>query len=271
VTDPYIGPAILINRASGVFFHEIFGHRIEGQEQKYSDADKTFTKKINEKILPDFISVIDDPTIPQFKGKDLRGYYKFDDEGTPSQKVVVVDKGIMKNFLMTRSPIENFPATNGHARRDYGYEITSRQGNLMVLSDKIVPYKKLRELLIEECKKQGKPYGLIFEDIAGGFTYTGRYAAQAFKVIPLYVVRVYADGRPDEPVRGVDIVGTPLTSFSKILCTGDDIDAFNGTCGASSGMVPVSAVSPSILVSEIEVQKTPKSQEKPPILPPPGR
>jgi hypothetical protein len=88
-------------------------------------------------------------------------------------------------------------------------------------------------------------------------------------VIPLLVSRVYQDGRPDEVVRGVDIVGTPLTSFSKIIMAAEDDDIFNGTCGAESGMVPVSAVSPSLLVTEIEVEKKEKGQERPPILPPP--
>ncbi len=270
VVEPYIGPAILKNRASGVFFHEIFGHRIEASTQKSASSGKTFTKKVNEQILPDFITVIDDPTIEKLDGNYLRGYYKYDDEGSLAEKVIVVDKGILKNFLTSRSPIENFPKTNGHGRRDFGNSVVSRQGNLIIKSAKTVEAENLRALLIEECKKQNKPYGLVFEDISGGFTSTGRRGPQAFKVLPLLVTRVYADDRPDEFVRGVDIVGTPLTSFSKIVITGDDPGIFNGTCGAGSGMVPVSAVSPSILVSEIEVQKRSKGQEKPPILPPPG-
>ncbi len=270
IVEPYIGPAILRNRASGVFFHEIFGHRIEASTQKSASSGKTFTKKVNEQILPDFITVIDDPTLERLDGNYLRGYYKYDDEGSLAQKVTVVDKGVLKNFLTSRSPIENFPVSNGHGRREFGNNVVSRQGNLIVKSDNTIEAEKLRDLLIEECKKQDEPYGLIFEDISGGFTSTGRRGPQAFKVLPLLVTRVYADGRPDETVRGVDIVGTPLTSFSKIVITGDDPGIFNGTCGAGSGMVPVSAVSPSILVSEIEVQKRSKGQEKPPILPPPG-
>ena len=144
--------------------------------------------------------------------------------------------------------------------------VVSRMGNLIIESSKQVPFEKLREMLIAECKKQGKEYGLLFSDISGGFTMTQRYDPQAFKVIPILVYKVYADGKPDELVRGVDIVGTPLTSFSKILCTGDDADVFNGTCGAESGGVPVSAVSPSILVEQIEVEKKEKAQDRLPIL-----
>ncbi len=270
VVEPYIGPAILMNRASGVFFHEIFGHRIEGHRQKSESEGQTFTKKVGQLILPDFISVYDDATMAEFNGTELRGYYRYDDEGTPAERVTVVDKGVLRNFLMGRSPIEGFARSNGHGRREYGNDAVSRQGNLIIESEKTVPYAQLREMLIAECKRQGKPYGLIFDDISGGFTMTGRGGPQAFKVMPLLVTRVYADGRPDEVVRGVDIVGTPLTSFNKIVMAADDDDVFNGTCGAESGWCPVSAVSPSILVSEIEVEKRRKGQDKPPILPPPS-
>lgn len=270
LVEPYTGPAILVNRASGVFFHEIFGHRIEGHRQKSEMEGQTFTKKVGEKILPGFISVYDDPTLKEFNGTFLRGYYDYDDEGIKSQKVTVVKNGVLENFLMSRSPIKNFPKSNGHGRREHSNTCVSRQGNLIILSDSTVSYPRLRELLIEECKKQGKPYGLIFSDIAGGYTTTGRWRAQTFKVLPLLVYRVYTDGRADEVVRGVDIVGTPLTSFSKIILTGDDYGVSNGTCGAESGMVPVSGVSPSILVSEIEVEKKYKQQDRPPILPSPA-
>ncbi|MBN2172094.1 MAG: TldD/PmbA family protein [Candidatus Krumholzibacteriota bacterium] len=269
VVTPYIGPAILVNRASGVFFHEIFGHRLEGHRQKRESEGQTFTKMVGKEILPAFLNVYDDATLACYGGTDLRGFYRFDDEGVPARRVAVVEKGVLKEFLLTRSPIAGFPASNGHARRQVGYDTVARMGNTIVESDKAVPFPRLRELLIEEIKNQGKPYGLIFQDISGGFTSTGRRGPQAFKVQPLLVYRVYPDGRPDEVVRGVDIVGTPLTSFSKIIATGDDPGVFNGTCGAESGGVPVSAVSPSILVSEIEVEKVRKGQEKPPILPPP--
>ncbi len=269
LVEPYSGPAILMNRACGVFFHEIFGHRIEGHRQKSESEGQTFTKKINERIMPEFISIVDDPTMDVFNDQDLNGHYNFDDEGVAAQKAVIVEKGVLRGFLTSRSPIAGFPLSNGHGRRSYGRRVVSRQGVLYTRSDNEVPFVQLREKLIEECKKQNKPYGLIFYDISGGYTMTGRESAQTFKVIPLLVKRVYVDGRPDEVVRGVDIVGTPLLSLSKIILTGDDYGIFNGTCGAESGWVPVSSISPSILVSEIEIEKKAKGQDKPPILPAP--
>lgn len=267
--EPYSGPAILLNKAAAVFFHEIFGHRVEAHRQKLEMEGQTFKEKVGDRVLPDFISVYDDPTINKYKDKDISGYYKFDDEGVKSERVNIVENGILKNFLMCRMPIKGFPKSNGHGRRDhYSEKIVPRQGNLIVESRNQVPYNRLKEMLIEECKKQNKPYGLILEDISGGFTGTSRGYAQVFKVIPLLVKRVSLDGK-EEIVRGVDLVGTPLISFSKIIATGDDTDVFNGTCGAESGMVPVSGVSPSILTTEIEVEKKIKEQDKPPILPPP--
>jgi len=267
--EPYVGPAILKNRASGVFFHEIFGHRIEGHRQKRVEEGQTFAKKLGQPVLPDFMTIVDDPTQRQFNGIDLNGFYEFDDECVPAQPARIVEDGVLRTFLMSRSPTRGIVRSNGHGRRRPGAPLVARQGNLMIQSSRQVPFEELRAMLREECRRQGKDYGLLFTDISGGFTMTGRYSPQAFKVIPILVYKVYVDGRPDELVRGVDIVGTPLTCFSKILCTADDPDVFNGYCGAESGSVPVSAISPSILVEQIEVEKKQKAQDRPPLLPAP--
>jgi TldD protein len=269
VIEPFTGPAILSGRASGVFFHEIFGHRVEGHRQKSESEGQTFTKQVNQSILPSFISVIDDPTTERLVGTDLNGYYKFDDDGVLAQKVTVVDKGILKNFLMSRSPVSGFETSNGHGRKAPGYRTVGRQGNLIVQASNTVSDAKLRTMLIDEAKKQDKTFGLLFKDISGGFTLTTRSSPQSFQVTPIMVYKVYVDGRADELVRGVDLIGTPLTSFSKIVAAGDTPEVFNGFCGAESGYVPVSAVSPAILTTQIEVQKKTKSSERPPILPPP--
>jgi TldD protein len=270
VVDPFVGPAILSGRASGVFFHEIFGHRVEGHRQKDDTEGQTFTKSVNEKVLPDFLSVEFDPTKRRLAGVDLNGWYLYDDEGVAARPVPLVVNGVLKTFLLSRSPIQGFPESNGHGRRQPGLEVVSRQSNLIVESSKQVSDAELRKMLIEEVKRQNKPYGLYFDQITGGFTTTARAGLQAFKVIPVVVYRVYPDGRPDELVRGADIVGTPLASFAKILATSDHLEVFNGYCGAESGSVPVSAVSPAILVSEIEIEKKQKSQERPPLLPAPA-
>ena len=269
VAEPFDGPALLSGRATAVFFHEVLGHRLEGHRQRGEQEGQTFTKKVGQPVLPDFLSVIDDPTQRKLNGIDLGGWYEYDDEGMPATKVEVIQNGVLKNFLMSRMPIKNFGNSNGHGRSQPGLMATGRQGNLIVSSTKTVKDSDLRQKLIDEVKKQGKPYGLYFEDIQGGFTLTQRSMPQAFQVLPVLVWRVYADGKPDELVRGIDIVGTPLAAMNRILVTGDKTDVFNGICGAESGQVPVAAAAPAMLFSEIEVQKRAHSLNRPPILPSP--
>ncbi len=270
VTEPFNGPAILSGRASAVFFHEVLGHRLEGQRQRGDDEGQTFTKLLGKQILPTFLSVSDDPTLATIDGVSLSGHYSFDDEGQPARRVDLIKNGVLDTFLMSRLPIASFSTSNGHGRSEIGHMPTGRQGNLIVTSSKTVSDAELREMLKAEAKKQGKPYGLYFEDISSGFAVTTRRSPQAFQVIPLVVYRVYVDGRPDELVRGVSIVGTPQAALNRILATNDKQDVFNGICGAESGSIPVSAVAPAMLVSEIETQRQAQGTARPPILPPPG-
>jgi predicted Zn-dependent protease len=269
--DPFVGPAILSGRAAGVFFHEIFGHRIEGHRQKDEAEGQTFTKSVGNPILPTFLSVVFDPTLKDFEGTMLNGSYLYDDEGVKARRVPVVENGVLKTFLMSRSPIDGFPNSNGHGRRAAGAEVVSRQSNLFVESSKRVSDQELRQMLMDEVKRQNKPYGLFFDQVTGGYTTTARRGLQAFTVIPLVVYRVYPDGRPDELIRGVSIVGTPLASFASILATSEKRAVFNGICGAESGNVPVSAIAPALLVSNIEIQRKERSLDQPPYLPRPEK
>ena len=269
LAEPFAGPAILSGRAAAVFFHEILGHRIEGHRQKDESEGQTFARSIGRQILPPFLSVLFDPTQRRFQGKDLNGFYLYDDEAVKARPVTVVENGILKTFLLSRSPLRDFPRSNGHGRRAPGFEIVSRQSNMFVQSSRSVSETRLREMLLEEIRRQGKPYGLYFREVTGGLTQTARAGIQAFKVIPVLVYRVWPDGRPDELLRGADIVGTPLAAFGRILATSDRYEVFNGYCGAESGSIPVAAVAPALLIAEIEVQKAEKSLDRPPFLPPP--
>jgi TldD protein len=269
LVDPFSGPAILSGRAAGVFFHEIFGHRVEGNRQRNVDDGQTFTRRVGQPVLPEFLSVVFDPTLKKAGEVELMGHYLYDDQGVRGQRVTVVDRGILKTFLLDRAPLTDFPRSNGHGRAEPGFLPVSRQSNLQVTSSRAVSRDELMNRLRDEARSQGKPFGLLFDNIEGGFTTTGRGSPNAFNVLPNVVYRIYTDGRPPELVRGVDLIGTPLAAFGKIIATDDRIDVFNGVCGAESGGVPVSAFSPSLLVSEVEVQKKVQSQETAPILPAP--
>jgi TldD protein len=272
LVDPYSGPAILSGRAAGVFFHEIFGHRVEANRQRNADDGQTFGSRVGQPVLPAFLSVTFDPTLRKLGNVELMGHYLYDDEGVKARRVTVVDKGILKTFLVDRAPLRGFVRSNGHGRAEPGYVPVSRQSNLTVESSHSVSIEKLLDMLREEARKQGKPFGLLFDNIEGGFTNTGRGSANAFNVLPNVVFKIYTDAsRPPELVRGVDLIGTPLSAFGKIVATGDTADVFNGVCGAESGGVPVSASSPPLLVSEVEVQKKAQSQDPLPILVAPTR
>lgn len=269
VVEPYAGPAILNGESSGVFFHEIFGHRIEAQPMKSSQNGQTFKNMLGQLVLPAGMSVYDDPTAKKYLGQDLNGYYKHDEEGVKAEKVSVVEDGVLKNFLTTKVPIEGFTKSNGHARAQAGLHATSRQSNLIIESKNRCTEAELRAMLIEEAKKQGKEFGFYMAAVTGGFTNTGRQAPNSFNVTPIEVYRVFVDGRADELVRGVDLVGTPLSMFSFISTAGGESGIFTGMCGAESGQVPVTAISPALFITKIEFQRKGKSNSKLPILPRP--
>lgn len=266
---PYTGPVILMGRASAVFFHEVFGHRVEGQRQKRESEGRTFADYVGQSILPPFIDVYDDPTVESLEGEDLNGYYAFDDEGVPAQRAQLADDGKFVGFLMNRSPIANYPHSNGHGRRMAGNAPVARMGNTIVEASKTESFAKLKAELVSEVKKQGLEYGILVEEIDGGFTLTGRVEPNAFNVRASASWKVFADGRPDQLVRGIDLVGTPLVAFSTIIAASDQREVFNGFCGAESGWVPVSGVAPALLFRRLEFQLKEKGQERPPLLPKP--
>lgn len=269
IAEPYSGPALLTGKAAGVFFHEIFGHRVEGQRMKNEDDAQTFKKKVNEQVLPATLSVYCDPQIKTYKDMELSGNYVYDDQGSKGERVTIVKDGTLKDFLMSRTPINNFPRSNGHGRAMAGAQPAARQSNLIIETSQSKTNEELRTELIRLAKEQNKPYGYLFDDVVGGFTTTGRFMPNAFNVTPTLVYKIYVDGKPDEIVRGVDLVGTPLAIFSQIDEVGGRVETFNGYCGAESGSIPVACVAPMILVKMIETQKKSKSQERPIILPRP--
>src|SRR5438309_209921 len=270
VLDPYTGPALLEPEAAGVLFHEAVGHRLEGERQNDDKDGHTFKGQIGKPILPFFLTILDDPTQRAAGPVSLNGYYRFDDQGVPGQRTALVEKGVLKTFLMSRAPVQGVsPHSNGYGRAAPGRDPVARMSNLIVESSRTMPWPKLKEALIAEVKRQEKPFGLVIRDVTGGNTDTSGYAYQAFKGQPRLVYKVDANTGAETLVRGVEIVGTPLLSINKIIATGEERRVFNGYCGAESGYVPVSTVAPTVLVSEIELQRTRKDTGRSPVLPSP--
>ena len=268
--EPYTGPVFLKGAAAGVFIHEVLGHRSEGHRQKDSDEGHTFRDKVGETLLPTSISIVDDPTVEAYAGQHLNGHYSYDQEGVPAQPAVLVQDGVYQGFLMGRSPLPGVDRSNGHGRAQVGELPVARMANTIVSTTDPQSEAELRRQLLAEARAQGRDHGLLVDEIGGGFTLTGRVYPNAFNVRATYATKIYVDGRPDELVRGVDLVGTPLVALTNIMAAGNDPGVFNGFCGAESGMVPNSAVSPSLLIRQLEVQKKEKGQDPPPLLSKPG-
>ena len=267
--DPYTGPAILEADAAGVLFHEAVGHRLEGERQDSDAEGKTFRGQVGRQVLPPFITVIDDATATERGGKQLNGHYLFDEEGVRAQQVTLVKAGVLQTYLLSRRPVEGFLKSNGHGRAQGNRKPIARMANLIVESTRRLPAAELKAQLIAEAKRQGKPFGLLIRDITGGNTNTAGFGYQAFKGTPRMVYRVDLKTGAETLVRGVEIVGTPLSSINRILATGQAEGVFNGFCGAESGMVPVSTVAPAVLLQELELQRAQEGKDRPPLIPSP--
>lgn len=267
--DPYTGPAILEPEAVGVLFHEAVGHRLEGERLDDDKEGQTYKGQIGQRVLPPFLTIVDDPTLESVGGIALNGTYRFDDQGVPARRTVLVAGGKLETYLLSRKPVRPFERSNGHGRSQGSRPPMARMANLVVESSRGVPMPELKQRLMAEARRQGKPYGLVIRDITGGNTNTASYGYQAFKGTPRLVYRVDATTGKEELVRGVELVGTPLTSVNKVLATSDAVRVFNGYCGAESGFVPVATVAPAALVGEIELQRVARANERSPILPSP--
>lgn len=249
----YSGPVLLEAQPAGLFFHEVIGHRLEGSRLLSTDDGGTFRDMRGRRIGPDFLTIADDPTLRRYLDRDLIGHYRYDDEGSPGKRAVLVENGVLKSFLTASSPVPGQRELNGHARNQLHERPISRMGNLIVSSTAPVDQERMRALFIEEIKRQNKEYGICVKECVGGETDTGSYDFQAFKGEILLAVKVFPDGR-EEPLRGVDFVGTPLAALEAVVCMGSDAAVDNSFCGAESGIIPVSTIAPSMLVRNLELQ-----------------
>lgn len=269
VLSPEAAPALLDPSGTGVFFHEAVGHRLEGERQRSKASGQTFTAKLGQQVVPPFISVVDDPTIAEMQGTGLYGHYRFDEEATPAAKAVLIEGGVLKGYLMSRTPVPGFLTSNGHGRSDGKRDPIGRMASLMVSASETVPAARLQEILLEEVRKQGKPFGLVLEDVTSGETNTSRQSYQAFRATPGLAYRIDPTSGEKTLVRGVEIVGTPLAAISRILAAGDQVKVMNGYCGAESGYIPVTEVAPPVVVQSIELQRLSLPSRRPPLLAPP--
>jgi len=256
VVRSFSGPALLEPVPAGLLMHEAVGHRLEGNRLLSTGEGQTFKGAVGRRILPAFLSLQDDPTLEQFEGRTLAGYYRYDDEGVEAQDTQLVTGGYLRGFLTTRTGIEQRHRSNGHARNAFHERPISRMGNLLVRSDNGLDDGALKQLLLDEIRRQGVPFGVRIVEATNGETATDAYDFQAFLGEATLATRVFPDGR-EEWIRGVNFVGTPLNAIRNIIASGRRYELDNAWCGAESGDIPVSTISPALLVSELELQGKP--------------
>ncbi len=267
---PVAAPTILDPEMTGVLFHEALGHKLEGERQRDPLQGQIFKGMVGKKIIPSFLSVIDDPTMSFFKGVSLHGHYRIDSEGVPSERVVLVRNGILENFLMSRWPLKDFSHSNGHGRASSRLRPLGRMANLMIEAKNPLSPAALKNKLLKLLRSEHKPYGFRIVGAYGGDNPSERTQAQTLQLRPRLVYRISAKDGKETLVRGVKIVVTPLVVLNRILAASNDEALSNPYfCGAESGWAPVDQIAPSVLVSELEFERLPENRLKPPILPSP--
>ncbi len=270
--EPGVYPVLLDPDMHGVLWHEAIGHGLEKHRIDSSEEGGTFGGMKGKKIAPSFLSVCDDPTL---EGK--WGSYEYDEDGVKAQRVVLVQNGVLKNYLHSRSTAgEEGAKSNGHARAGSGFEgddkdtsgiPTPRMSNLVVRADeeKAKPIGKLLKQFARICKSKGLKYGLYCVGSEGGEvdTETGQ-----FKFTPKEVYRVYLDGSV-ERVEDMVIIGTPYQLLSQIVACGSDEGGMRGFCGAESGDVPSEEIAPHALMKSAEFARRENGKPAENLLPPP--
>jgi predicted Zn-dependent protease len=250
----FSGPVLLHPGPAGLLFHEAVGHRLEGSRLLSSGEGQTFKGQEGKQLLKLPITVRDNPLLKTFNGERCIGSYTYDDEGVKAADTVLIEDGVLKDFLTTRSAIKKGRfASNGHARTKLNQRPISRMGVTIIEAKNGLPIDSLKDKLLQEIRRQRKPFGMIVYETSGGETDTTNYDFQAFSGDISYATLVYPNGR-EVPVRGVNFVGTPLQSLNNIIAMGDSPQVDNGFCGAESGLIPITTISPAALISNLELQ-----------------
>jgi predicted Zn-dependent protease len=253
IVRSFSGPALLEPGPAGLLVHEAVGHRLEGSRLLASGEGQTFKDSLGRLILPPFLSLRDNPRLERFDGRSLVGAYRYDDEGVPASDTALVERGRLRSFMSTRTGIARRHVSNGHARAAYHQRPISRMGVTIVESHEGLTDRELKRVLIEEIHRQKAPFGVRIIEASSGETATDAYNFQAFLGEVNLASRVFPDGR-EEWIRGINFVGTPLNAIRSIRAAGRRLVVDNSFCGAESGYVPVTTISPALVVSELELQ-----------------
>lgn len=270
-TGAFIGPALLSGQAASTLFHEALGHRLEGERLIARGESKTFARKRGERILPPGLNVVDDPTLTHCGREPLFGNYRIDDEGVPARRTLLVENGVLRGFLQSRTPIPGSEQSNGHGRHDGVERPMARMGNFVVegMPGLGETWEALKARLVDLAKFQGRRHAVIIQRILAGETNTADYDFQVFKGTLAEVYLVDVQTGQARRIRDVELIGTPLAALQRIVAFGHKGETDQGFCFAESGSVPVSGIAPPILLTELELQQSSTTGYHDPLLPPP--
>ena len=256
VDEEYRGPVLFSSDAGDDVFAELVGGNVLGVKPEPGGTARTvgdYASNYKSRVLPDFITVVDDPTIASFEGQSLTGSYRFDDEGVKAVPVTVIDKGTLVNYLIGRAPIRDFPASNGHGRAVPGGPAVPHYGNLFLRSSKAMPLADLKKKLVDMCRDEGKPYGYFVETLGD-------------ELSPRLLYRVWVNDGHEELVRGAvfDELDTRQLR-NDLIATGDKVEVRN-----REGNVAATVIAPALLFDDLEVKRADTTKDKlPEYVPPP--
>jgi TldD protein len=286
--ESYSGPVLFEDIAGPQLFAQVLGENLSVPRRPEggrggSGPTSDLEGRMGARILPDSFTVVDDPTQKEWRGRPLFGTYEVDREGVPAKPLRVVEKGVLKSYLMTRQPIRGFSGSNGRARMEGGFGASSAGiSNLFVSSSETTPAGDMKKKLIELVQQRGKPYGIIvrkFDFPAAAPVDELRRVLAASQgsqhplSAPTLVYRIYPDGR-EELVRGMRLHGVNARSLKDILIAGDDSIVFEymnnpapfAMIGGGGYTSEACVVAPSIIVDDLELQPNEDEQPKPPLV-----
>ncbi len=245
--DPDDGPAIVDPALAGAIFYDILLVRLSSQRFLRKQDERVFANKMNQQIIPSFLSVVDNPLLDSYEGTQLSAHYKYDDEWVPARRLVMVKDGVLKNFYLSRKPYKQYKRSNGHGRGIVGLPFFSRPGLAQIKSKREMTMKALRAKLITEAKRQGKEYGYILTRFSG----TSSVSRGIYTVTPEQILRVSVKTGKVERVKGLRVRTAALQVIRGILATGNNYTVFNGSDSEDSGTIQITTIAPSLLIRRL--------------------
>ncbi len=263
-TSPFNAPALIDPSVASAIVSSL-GLNFSGESVRNPNGAQILRGKVGKIVFSRDLTLIDDPLAHFFKKKPLVGFYSYDAEGVKAQKVLLVKNGRLKNFLLSRYPVIGFPHSNGHARSDAGAYPRAMPSNLFLETKHRYSQAQLMKILLKELRKEKKPYGLWIQKTRAFTRENSAAGEESLRIMPELIYLVNAQTGKLTLVRGLDLVGTPLGFLSHVLGEGKDMTVINHRIG----WVPMSVIAPSLVLSQVELQRSKEPPVNPPILPPP--